>query len=57
MYMESITLLGLSIIILYVLSQILKFFGIDQETYAPYFLFFIFLVITTFVLPKNYPEV
>lgn len=57
MYMESITLLGISIIILYVLSQILKFFGIDQETYAPYFLFFIFLVISTFVLPKNYPEV
>lgn len=55
--MESITLLGLSIIILYVLSQILKFFGIGEETYAPYFLFFIFIVITTFVLPKNYPEV
>lgn len=55
--MESITLLGLSALILYVLSQILNFFGMEQETYRPYFLFFIFLVITTFVLPKNYPEV
>jgi len=55
--MESITLLGFSALILYVLSQILTFFGITQELFMPYFMFFIFIVITTFVLPKNYPEV
>lgn len=54
--MESITLIGLTITILYVLSQILNFFGISQEAYAPYFSFFVFIVITSFVLPKGYPE-
>ena len=55
--MESITLFGLSVILFYVLSQILSFFGVSQQTYAPYFLFWAFIIITTFILPKNYPEV
>ena len=43
-------LLGLGII---AFSQILKFFNISTSEYAVYFLFYIFLVISYFILPDK----
>jgi hypothetical protein len=54
--MDSITLIGLSIVLLYSLTQILNFYGIDQSAYGAYVLFYIFLVICILVLPNSEPK-
>jgi len=54
--MNKITLLGLSIIILYSLIQILKFYGVSTEAYTIYIYFYLFILITIFVLPNDYPK-
>lgn len=55
--MSSITLLGLSIIFLYSLIQILKFYGIGEDAYGSYVMFYIFILLCIFILPNNYPKV
>jgi len=54
--MNKITLLGLSIICLYSLIQILKFYGVSTEAYTIYIYFYLFILITIFVLPNDYPK-
>jgi hypothetical protein len=55
--MNPITLIGLSIVFLYSLTQILNFYGVSQDVYGVYVLFYIFIVISILVLPNNYPKV
>jgi hypothetical protein len=55
--MNIITLLGLSIIFFYSIIQILKFYGIGEDVYGVYILFYIFIIISIMVLPNNYPKV
>ena len=55
--MNSITLIGISIIFLYSLTQILKFYGVGEDVYGVYILFYIFIAISIVVLPKDYPNV
>ena len=55
--MNPITLLGLSIILLYCLTQILKFYGIGEDVYGAYILFYIFIIISSLILPTEYPKV
>jgi hypothetical protein len=57
MYMNSVTLIGFSVIFFYSLIQILNFYGIGQDTYGPYVLFWGFLVISILILPNDYPKV
>ena len=52
--MELITLIGVSIVFLYVLGQIFTFLGIEQQYYVPYFIFYIFILCSIVVLPKDY---
>lgn len=54
--MNKITLLGLSIIFLYSLIQILKFYGVNPQAYTIYIYFYLFILITIFVLPNDYPK-
>jgi hypothetical protein len=54
--MNKITLLGLSVIFFYSLIQILKFYGVSTEAYSIYVYFYIFILITIFVLPNDYPK-
>jgi hypothetical protein len=54
--MNKITLLGLSVIFIYSLIQILKFYGVSPEAYNIYIYFYIFILISTFILPNNYPK-
>jgi hypothetical protein len=51
--MNIITIFGLSVIFLYSLTQILKFYGIGEDVYGIYVLFFIFIIVTGVVLPKK----
>jgi|UniRef100_A0A6C0IHY0 hypothetical protein len=55
--MNVITFIGLSIIFFYSLTQILNFFGVSQEIYGIYLLFYIFMATSVIVLPNNYPTV
>jgi hypothetical protein len=53
--MNTITLLGLSIIFFYSLTQILKFYGVGVDVYGVYILFYIMIIISILVLPNEYP--
>jgi hypothetical protein len=53
--MNKITLLGLSVILLYSLTQILTFYGVSSESYSVYTYFYIFIIISIIILPNDYP--
>jgi hypothetical protein len=53
--MNTITLLGVSIIFFYSLTQILKFYGVGEDVYGVYILFYIMIIISILVLPNEYP--
>jgi hypothetical protein len=55
--MNTITLLGLSIIFFYCITQVLNFYGVGQDVYGVYVLFYLFLIICMLVLPNEYPKV
>ena len=52
-----ITLLGISMIFFYSIIQILKFYGVKEENYGIYLLFYMFLILSIIVLPHDYPSV
>uniref|UniRef100_A0A6C0KQB7 Uncharacterized protein n=1 Tax=viral metagenome TaxID=1070528 RepID=A0A6C0KQB7_9ZZZZ len=49
-----ISILGLSILLMYSLSKILEFYGIGINVYGSYMAFYIFILISIFILPRNY---
>jgi hypothetical protein len=55
--MGVITLLGLSIIFFYSLTQVLNFYGIGEDVYGIYILFYIFIILSIIILPNDYPKV
>jgi hypothetical protein len=54
--MHPVTLIGLSIIFFYSIVQMLKFYGVGEDVYGVYLLFYIFLIISILVLPNDYPK-
>jgi hypothetical protein len=48
-----ITTLGFTILILYILIQILNFYGVGQDVYGIYLAFIIFMILNYFVLPTK----
>jgi hypothetical protein len=54
--MHAITLIGISIIFFYSLTQILKFYGVGEDVYGIYILFYIFIIISILILPNEYPK-
>jgi len=50
-------ILGFTMLILYCVIQILNFYGIGQDVYGIYLTFFIFLIISAFVLPTKNPSI
>jgi hypothetical protein len=54
---ELITYLGVSLILYYTLTRILNFYGIGQDVYGVYVLFYVLIMICILILPSNYPEV
>lgn len=55
--MNPITLIGLSIIFFYSLTQVLNFYGISEDIYGVYVLFYIFIILCILILPNDYPKV
>jgi hypothetical protein len=54
--MNTITIIGISIILLYSITQILNFYGITQERYGIYIMFYIFILGCIVILPHDYPK-
>lgn len=55
--MNPITLIGLSIVFFYSLTQILNFYGLSEDVYGVYVLFYIFIIMCILILPNDYPKV
>lgn len=55
--MNPVTLIGLSIITFYSLTQVLKFYGIGEDVYGIYILFYIFIILCILILPNDNPKV
>ena len=53
---STITNIGISIILIYSIIQILNFYGVGVNIYGSYLAFYIFLLLSTYVLPKEYPQ-
>lgn len=54
--MNTITLIGISVLLFYSIIQILKFYGIGEETYGIYILFYIFIIVCIIILPNKTPK-
>jgi hypothetical protein len=52
-----ITILGVSTIFFYSIIQILKFYGVGEEVYGYYLIFYAFMIISIIILPNNYPKI
>ena len=55
--MNLITFIGISIIFFYSLTNILRFYGVGEDVYGIYVLFYIFIIISSLILPNEYPKV
>jgi hypothetical protein len=51
--MDSITLIGLIILVFSCLTKIFEFYGVDKSTYSVYMFFYIFISLCILVLPKE----
>ena len=54
--MDSITMIGLTIIFFYCLTKILKFYGVEESSYGVYILFYLLLCLCVLVLPNGEVE-
>ena len=52
---SKITILGFSIILIYIITQILNFYGIGSDSYGNYIGFYLFILISIFILPSTFP--
>ena len=52
-----ISLVGATLLLMYAISQIMKFYGINISEYGYYFAFYLFLLLSFFVLPNNYNNI
>jgi hypothetical protein len=52
-----ITTLGISILLVYGLTRILEFYGIGINIYGSYIAFYFFVLISSFILPREYPKI
>jgi hypothetical protein len=53
--MDAITSVCLTIVFLYCITQILKFYGVNQSTYLVYVLFYVFILFCILILPNDEP--
>ena len=54
---STITTLGVSILLVYGLTRVLEFYGIGINIYGSYIAFYIFIVLSLFILPRNYTTI
>lgn len=52
-----LTTLGISIVLVYGLTRILEFYGIGINVYGSYIAFYFFILISSYILPREYPSI
>jgi branched-subunit amino acid ABC-type transport system permease component len=52
-----ITIISLTILIVYCIVKILNFYGVNISKYGSYLAFYFFLLITAYILPRQYPSI
>jgi len=50
---KTITIICVSLIFLYIITQILNFYGIGQDSYGIYLGFFAFMLLSMAILPNS----
>ena len=52
-----ISIIGISLLLLYGITKILEFYGIGINIYGSYVAFYVFILISVFILPTKYYNV
>ena len=52
-----ITIISLTILIVYCIVKILNFYGVNINKYGSYLAFYFFLLITAYILPRQYSSI
>jgi len=52
-----ISVIGISLLLLYGITKILEFYGIGINVYGSYVAFYLFILFSVFILPTNYYNV
>ena len=52
--MNPITVIGSSLLFFYCLTQLLKFYGVSEEAYGVYILFYAVLISFILLLPRDF---
>lgn len=55
--MAAITVVGITLLLVYGLTTILNFYGIGINVYGSYLAFYIFIMISALVLPREYVRI
>ena len=53
---KLVTTIGITVILFYSITQVLNFYGVGVEVYGYYLAFYIFLIVSYFILPTSYPK-
>lgn len=56
MNINFITNIGIGVILLYSIIKLMNIYGIEMSTYGTYLSFYVFLFISYFILPRQYPN-
>jgi hypothetical protein len=54
--MNTITMIGIAVLFFYCFTQVLKFYGVGEEVYGVYICFYIMLLLSMCILPRDYPS-
>jgi hypothetical protein len=52
-----ITILGIATLLTYGIVKILEFYGVGINIYGSYIAFYFFILISAFILPREYPKI
>jgi hypothetical protein len=55
--MNKITILGITILVIYSVTKILNFYGVGLDKYGSYLVFYIFLLLCYYVFNSDYPKI
>jgi hypothetical protein len=53
----TIAIIGMSAIAIYAIIKLLNFYGVGLEVYGIYLVFYVFILISIFILPVSEPKV
>jgi hypothetical protein len=55
--MNKITMLGITILVIYSITKILNFYGVGVDKYGSYLVFYIFLLVCYYIFNSEYPKI